>query len=224
MQVMILHLVSKTDWERQPADQAFTAESLKSEGFIHCTSGDELMLQVANSFYKDKPGEFFVLEIDEKKLTSDVKWEAAADFKKPEHAMQNAKERHEALGEESDVPREVAVESGIEISTDLPTTNAPLPSTSASATQAPLFPHIYGSINRDAIVGMRKMKRDENGAFVGYEVTAKDDPLNPLNLKLPSQMAKELLDATDDFSDALKRYKDKVEARMDEIDKRIKGL
>lgn len=222
--MMILHLVSKTDWERQPADQPFTAESLKSEGFIHCTSGDELMLQVANNFYKDKPGEYFVLEIDEKKLTSDVKWEAAVDLQKPEHKIQNAEERHEALGVESSVPREVAVESGVEISTDLPTTNAPLPSTSASATQTPLFPHIYGAINRDAIVGMRKMKRDESGAFVGYEASAKDDPLNPLNLKLPSQMAKELLDATDDFSDALKRYKDKVEARMDEIDKKIKGL
>ena len=35
-------------------------------------------------------------------------------------------------------------------------------------------------------------------------------------------MAQELLDATDGVSDALKRYKDRVESRIDDLDKNIK--
>ena len=33
-------------------------------------------------------------------------------------------------------------------------------------TLAPLFPHIYGPINRDAVVGVRTMQRDADGRFV----------------------------------------------------------
>jgi hypothetical protein len=43
-------------------------------------------------------------------------------------------------------------------------------------------------------------------------------------LKTPSELANELVDATGDFSEALARYKDKIEAHMDELDKNIKDL
>ena len=33
-------------------------------------------------------------------------------------------------------------------------------------TLAPLFPHIYGPINRDAVVGVRTIQRDAEGRFV----------------------------------------------------------
>ena len=178
---MILHLVARADWEAAPADQPYRAPSLNSEGFIHATQDDALMLQVANAFYKDRPGEFVVLEIDEGRLTSEVKWEAPAGAMPPEAGLSDV------------VPP-----------------------------AAPLFPHIYGPINRDAIVGVRLMMRDAGGAFVGYGPLP--DPGNPLNLKSPSQVADELLRATDEFSEALARFKDSVEGRMAEIDKKIKKL
>jgi uncharacterized protein (DUF952 family) len=33
-------------------------------------------------------------------------------------------------------------------------------------TLAPLFPHIYGPINRDAVIGVRTIQRDAEGRFV----------------------------------------------------------
>jgi hypothetical protein len=37
-------------------------------------------------------------------------------------------------------------------------------------------------------------------------------------------MAQELLDETDEFSESLKRFKDRVEGRMAEIDEKFKKL
>jgi uncharacterized protein (DUF952 family) len=180
---MILHLVSQADWRAAPADRPYLPKDFARDGFIHCTQGDELMLQVANRFYKDTPGDFLVLEIDETKVKAEVKWEAPVD------------------------------------------SSATIPQSMSAPT---LFPHIYGPLNRDAIVGIHHVMRAADGAFTGYEnapnASIASDPNNPLNLKSPSQMAKELLDETDEFSEALKRYKDSVEGRMDEMDKKIKGL
>jgi hypothetical protein len=74
---------------------------------------------------------------------------------------------------------------------------------------------------------MRRMLRDKNGTFTGYapiDETAPYDPDNPLNLKKPSELAQELLDATDGVSDAMKRLKERIEGRMSEIDEKIKKL
>ncbi len=72
---MILHLTAKTEWDAAPADQPYAPAAAASDGFIHCTAGDELLLQIANRWYKDRPGEYLVLSIDETKLTAPVKWE-----------------------------------------------------------------------------------------------------------------------------------------------------
>ncbi len=200
---MILHLVSKVDWDAQPTDQPYRAATLDSEGFIHATKGETMMLQVANTFYKSLTGVFYVLHIDEIKLTSEVKWEAPAN--------PNAEEQESRGAEETALPPEVVAEHG----------EAPPP---ISTSAPPLFPHIYGPINREAIVGMRLFTRSEDSAFTGFAQMDDTDPSNPLNLKTPSQMADELLQATDDFSDALSRFKDRVEGRMSEIDEKIKKL
>lgn len=183
---MILHLAPRADWEATPADQPYRTDSLAHEGFIHATQGDDLLLRIANAFYKDRPGEFVVLEIDEACLTSEVRWEVPAP----------------------------------------PWGGAPLPpeaSVSDTAPDgAPRFPHIYGPINRDAIIGARLAVRDADGAFVGFAPLP--EPANPLNLKSPSQMANELLEATDAFSEALARFKDNVEGRLAQLDEEIKKL
>ncbi len=37
---------------------------------------------------------------------------------------------------------------------------------------APQFPHVYGPIDRVAVIGTQAIVRDENGAFVGYKSVA----------------------------------------------------
>ncbi|NJM40780.1 MAG: hypothetical protein HC853_08415 [Anaerolineae bacterium] len=75
--------------------------------------------------------------------------------------------------------------------------------------------------------------RAADGTYTGYDKenllpvysvvapstpTPAADPLNPLNIKTPSQMADELLEATDGFSEALNRFKDRVEGRIERLD------
>ena len=218
---MIFHLISKADWDAAPKDQPYRAASLDAEGFIHCTKGERGMLQVANAFYKTQPGEFLVLHIDESKLTSEVKWEAPAD--------PVADTGKQASGEtEVQVPLPPAVEAELgDAAPMLPSAPAHPPTSTPAPT---LFPHVYGPINREAIVGMRRFTRADDGTFTGYAqiddapASIATDPSNPLNLKSASQLADELLGATDDFSESLKRFKDRIEGRMAEIDEKIKKL
>ncbi len=109
----IYHLVAHDRWREWPADADYLPAEYAHDGFIHCTQGDELMLQVANRFYRNTPGEFLLLVLDTGRLTAPLKWERPADE------------------------------------------------------LAPLFPHIYGPINRDAIIGEREMVRDTSGNFIG---------------------------------------------------------
>lgn len=210
----ILHLISKADydaWQAQPATEPLKPASLAREGFIHCTAGDDLMLTVANLFYKDQAGDFLALEIDESKVTAPVKWEAPAS--PAPAATEDAA---------SAMPPEAQAEFGSPPATSEPDETLP------AGEPALTFPHIYGPLNRDAVTGTRKLTRAADGAFTGYAPAQSPesarDPNNPLNIKTPSQMAQELLDATDEFSESLKRFKDSVEGRMAEIDEKIKKL
>lgn len=198
---MILHLISQQTWSQLAPGQPYAPESLRTEGFIHCTAGDALLIEVANAAYRSQPGEFLVLDIDETKLTAEVRWEA------PAHPAAIAAE---ATGEAS-VPPEATAEYGLPDAT----------AAGEPASTGVVFPHIYGPLNRDAIVGVRRAVRAADGAFTGIEPIG--NTAAGLNLKTPSQLAGELVDATDKFSDALARFKDHVEARMDEMDKEIKG-
>ena len=205
---MILHLIPKTDWDALAADVPYAPESLAKEGFIHCSADVAQMLMVANAFYKNAKGDVLLLEIDESKLTSELKWEAPAHpepVNPPAQPADAGAPPPEAVAEFGDVPVSAP---GVE-----------KPSDDAK------FPHIYGPLNRDAVVNIRVFTRDAAGAFDGVADLPKpvvQDPNNPLNIKSPSQMANELLDATDGFSESLKRYKDKVESRMSQLDDEIK--
>ena len=57
----IYHLVPRAAWEQAPAGP-YEADSLKTEGFIHCSNADQVAW-AANRFYADQP-ELVVLTID----------------------------------------------------------------------------------------------------------------------------------------------------------------
>ncbi|MDW8325666.1 MAG: DUF952 domain-containing protein [Anaerolineales bacterium] len=112
----ILHLICAEDYHALAKDEPLRPASLASEGFIHCTAEPEVLLQVANSFYRELPGDYLVLVIDPAKVTAPVKYEA------------------------------------------------PAPPVGPLAQH--LFPHIYGPLNRDAIIAVRPARRAADGTFL----------------------------------------------------------
>jgi len=76
---VLYHLVPKASWdETRAAGKPYFPPTYEQDGFIHLTKEPELLLGVANHFYKDVVGEYVVLCIDHGKLTSAVKFEPAA--------------------------------------------------------------------------------------------------------------------------------------------------
>ena len=249
---MILHLVSFADWEAAPKDKPYVPRGYANDGFVHCSGDDQTLLDVANRFYKSQAGEFVVLHIDESRLNAPLKWEAAVD---PVSRSDTQVEvlRHEDLKHDSTpmLPDElgdahIAAYTGYGTrSIQLPASEHPNVVPDATdiqpvAAEVKLFPHVYGPINRESIIGLRRISRQEAGGFTGFmpmevplperdlkiSVKAKEpvDVPNPLGLKRPSQLATELLDATDGVSEALKRLLDRTEAHLTELDEQIKKL
>jgi uncharacterized protein (DUF952 family) len=115
---MFLHLMPAVDWVALRPGESVRPESLATEGFAHCTSGEELMLRVANSFYRSLSGEILALVIDPDRVAAPIKWEFPPG---------------------------------------------------ADPHSATAFPHIYGPINHDAIVGTRRFQRAVDGSYTGLD-------------------------------------------------------
>ncbi|CAF2635923.1 unnamed protein product [Rotaria sp. Silwood2] len=116
---LIYHLAPTSRWYSWPENTPYLPAEYDKDGFIHCTSGDELMIKVANRFYKNVAGDYVLFVIDTMKLkdpASPVKWEKASEFDS-------------------------------------------------------LFPHIYGPIDRKAIVEVRSVQRADDGTFVGWSIS-----------------------------------------------------
>ena len=109
MTEVIYHLTPADYFHSLPADQPYRPREFDREGFIHCTKGEEQLLLVADTLYRRVPGDFLLLVIDERKVTSPVKYENVGGI---------------------------------------------------------LFPHIYGALNRDAIIRSVTMGRRSDGTFL----------------------------------------------------------
>ena len=106
---IIYHLTPADYYNGLPTDQPYRPREFDRDGFIHCTTGEERLLLVADTLYRRVPGEFLLLMIDERKVTSPVKYENSGGI---------------------------------------------------------LFPHIYGALNRDAIVRVVAVGRRVDGTFL----------------------------------------------------------
>ena len=74
---IIYHMLPAAIWEAQSADVPYEGDTLATEGFIHCTSERELLIKVANNFYRETAGPFVILYLDEAAIDAEVRWEAA---------------------------------------------------------------------------------------------------------------------------------------------------
>ena len=70
---MIFHITSPRAWDEAQQNGVYRAESLATEGFIHCSTLSQV-LPVAENFYKGQSG-LILLAIEPTLLSSDLKWE-----------------------------------------------------------------------------------------------------------------------------------------------------
>jgi uncharacterized protein (DUF952 family) len=72
---MICHITTKGAWDAAQGSGSFRSPEFDEIGFIHCSSPEQVVL-VANSLFSGRSG-LVLLLVDEAKLRSPVRWEAA---------------------------------------------------------------------------------------------------------------------------------------------------
>jgi uncharacterized protein (DUF952 family) len=75
--MLIYHITTRHAWVAAQKTGAYRADSLASQGFIHCSTSDQVV-RVANAFYRSQSG-LVLLEIDPSELEPDVRWEPGTD-------------------------------------------------------------------------------------------------------------------------------------------------
>ena len=71
---MLYHLISRSDFDSQPADEPYFAASLVNEGFIHLSATPAQVAWVAANLYPDVP-DLAVLVIDESLLSAPLRFD-----------------------------------------------------------------------------------------------------------------------------------------------------
>ncbi|CBN55305.1 MULTISPECIES: DUF952 domain-containing protein [Kamptonema] len=72
---IILHITHRQQWEEAKQIQAYRGDTLETEGFIHCSTHQQL-IKVANKFFFGQK-ELMILCIDSDRVQSEVKYEEA---------------------------------------------------------------------------------------------------------------------------------------------------
>ena len=78
---MILHITKITEWEQAKAKGIYYSNTLDSEGFIHCSTTQQIE-KTANTFFANQTG-LILLCIDAEKVQSEIKYEAVGEEKFP---------------------------------------------------------------------------------------------------------------------------------------------
>jgi uncharacterized protein (DUF952 family) len=73
---MLLHITTREEWSKAQIKGEYTSPSLRTDGFIHCSTIGQTV-DTANLFFKGQKG-LMLLCIDENKLESECKFEEAA--------------------------------------------------------------------------------------------------------------------------------------------------
>lgn len=74
---LIYHIVSATDWARYEAALAYEADSLRTEGFIHLSTKEQVA-GVLDRYYRNAP-DLRLLRVDPSQLTHELKYEPATN-------------------------------------------------------------------------------------------------------------------------------------------------
>ena len=71
------HLVPEDVWLAQKDESRYLSDGFSSEGFIHCTHGHDVVIEVGNRYYRQDPRPYLVLEVDLEQVAAPVKYEDA---------------------------------------------------------------------------------------------------------------------------------------------------
>jgi uncharacterized protein (DUF952 family) len=74
---LIFHITTNDHWKKYKNNNSYSPESLDSEGFIHCSTGEQVE-ETANRLFGDE-AEILLLVIDANMLRDDVKYEEDPD-------------------------------------------------------------------------------------------------------------------------------------------------
>ena len=72
---MICHITTHAAWEAAQASGQFLSPEFDDNGFIHCSTPEQVLL-VANAFFRGR-SDLMLLVIDLARLKSPVRWESA---------------------------------------------------------------------------------------------------------------------------------------------------
>lgn len=74
---IIYHITKHKDWEKAKALGIYQADSLKTEGFIHCSTSAQLV-RTANKFFKNQT-DLLLLFIDSDKVVSEIRYDEVTE-------------------------------------------------------------------------------------------------------------------------------------------------
>jgi len=70
---IIYHITSKTDWAAARAANSYAADSLASEGFIHCSTAEQV-IATANRIFRGRR-DLVLLSIDSDRVKPEIRYE-----------------------------------------------------------------------------------------------------------------------------------------------------
>ena len=73
----IFHITPQQDWEKASSEGIYSADSLETEGFIHCSTSTQLV-KVANHFFKNQT-DLLLLFIDSDKVKPEIRYDVVAE-------------------------------------------------------------------------------------------------------------------------------------------------
>lgn len=73
--MITFHLVPSPVWGAQRHGDVYTPEAFATDGFVHCTNGEQAVIDTANRYYQGDPRAYVVLSIDTDALSAVVKHE-----------------------------------------------------------------------------------------------------------------------------------------------------
>ncbi|MEA4909813.1 MAG: DUF952 domain-containing protein [Chloroflexi bacterium] len=71
--MVLLHITPLTDWQNAQKTGLYQADSLNTEGFIHCSTQEQID-GVAERFYRGRSG-LVVLVIDQQRVEAEIRFE-----------------------------------------------------------------------------------------------------------------------------------------------------
>jgi uncharacterized protein (DUF952 family) len=75
LSMLIFHLITTKHWEQISDKTDYAPESLSTEGFIHCSTAEQL-ITTANRFFSEE-NELVILHVDSNIVTATIKYESA---------------------------------------------------------------------------------------------------------------------------------------------------